>query len=608
MRSRQHIRFQSLLAGLAILSLQFLFAVDGMRATVSPPRFADLALEPPEVPALMANYCSGCHQAGRAGIDLDGPINHRAVRRDQHTWEKILYALRCGAMPPARAPQPAPADRQRMIGWIEERFARLAAEGDCRLVVRRLRSREYSNAVRDLLGVSWAPPSDFPEDDPEWDLAVTMPALPEPLRREYEAAAAGIVATANFDTRLAGADDAHALLATLAPRAYRGPVAADEMARLSAVLDRAISGGAVLADALRSALREVLVSPRFLFHVEQRALAEGAEDSAISEHELAARLAAFLWQSIPDETLLHLADTGRLRLQLAEQVHRMMRDPRAASLARDFAGGWLKLDRLDEGSNVAEELLQAMRQETEHVVAHIVGEDRSVLELLDADYTFLNEQLATHYGIAGVRGSVMRRVSVAGTPRGGLVTQGSFLVLTSENDRAAPVQRGKWILTNLLGTPPPPPPIDVLNGFFQPVKGNGAVSVHQALALHREHTSCARCHAQLDGIGLALADFDSHGAWQRQAEPAAEELVVMPDGEKLRNAADLKSYLLDRRELFLRALGGKLLSYGLGRKLQESDRAALEPVAAGVLAEPRFGNVLVRVIESTPFQSRAWEP
>jgi hypothetical protein len=608
MRSRQHIRFQSLLAGLAILSLQFLFGLDGMRASVTPSRWGGPALEPAEVPALVANYCGGCHQAGRAGIDLDGPINHRAVRRDQHTWERILYALRRSAMPPARAPQPAPTDRQRMIGWIEGQFASIAAEGNCRLVVRRLRTREYANAIRDLLGVSWTPPTDFPEDDPEWDLAVTMPALPEPLRRGYEAAAAAIIAAADLDIRVARADDAHTLLAALARQAYRGHVATDEMTRLSAMLDGAVSAGVSVTDALRSALREVLVSPRFLFHVEHRGLAEDAEDSAISEHELAARLAAFLWQSIPDQTLLHLADTGRLRAQLGEQVRRMMRDPRAAPLARDFAGTWLTLDRLDEMPSVPAELRQAMRQEAEYVVAHIVGEDRSVLELLDADYTFLNERLAIHYGIAGVRGSAMRRVSVAGTPRGGVVTQGSFLALTSENDRAAPVQRGKWILTNLLGTPPPPPPIDVLNGFFQPVKGNGAVSVHQALALHREHTSCARCHAQIDGVGLALADFDSHGAWQPQAEPAPGELVVMPDGEKLRNAADLKSYLLDRRELFLRALGGKLLSYSLGRKLQESDRAALEQVAVGALAEPRFGNLLLRMVESTPFQSRAWLP
>ncbi len=351
----------------------------------------------------------------------------------------------------------------------------------------------------------------------------------------------------------------------------------------------------------------MLTSPRFLYHIERRADADHSSDRAeISEHELAARLAAFLWRSIPDDTLLRLADAGRLRTQLAEQTRRMLRDPRAANLPRDFAAAWLGLDQLDGFAHLPADLRQAMRQETECVVAHVVADDRSVLEFLDADYTFLNERLAAHYGIDGIRGPALRRVAVAGTPRGGLTSHASFLTMTAPAAIASPVQRGKWILANLLGTPPPPPPIEVLDGFFQPTKATRATSIHRVLAQHREHSSCADCHAQIDALGLALADFASDGAWQPQPEPDA--WIVLPDGERLRNAADLKSYLLERRELFLRALAGKLLTYALGRPLRERDRPAIGRIAVRILPRPHFGNLLQEVVASDVFQRRVWEP
>jgi len=612
-RCRPHIRFPSLLAGLALVSTQMLLGFDGMRdAPLSPSYVQAEPTVMEQAPILLVNYCAGCHQAGRSGIDLDGVVDRRALRRDRHIWDKVLAVLHAEYMPPTKAPQPSAADRQLLIRWIEEQFASLQSDRDCRLVVRRLSRQEYANAVRDLLGALWQAPGDFPADDTEWDLAPALPVLPASVQPHYEAAADRVLAAVDFDAQLATGDadpqqGAQAFLAAVARRAYRGQVPADETARLAAIIDNAAGAGRAPADGLRAALREVLLSPRFLFCIEQRADAESTSSSStVSEYELAARLATFLWRSVPDEALLQLADQGRLRTQLAEETRRMLHDPRAAAPARDFAGAWLVLDQVDAGYQLPVELRRAMRQETESVVAYIIEQDRNVLELIDADYTFLNEALATHYGITGVRGTEMRRVSVAGTPRGGLVTQGSFLTQTGTVGYASPVQRGKWIMTNLLGTPPPPPPPEVLNGFFQPFKGSGPASLHKVLAQHRALSSCAQCHAQIDGLGLALADFDGTGTWRPQ--PEAEELAVLPDGETLHNVTELKSYLLERRELFLRALGGKLLYHALGRKLQERDRPAVEHVAARVLPEPRFGNLLREVIGSTSFQRRVWEP
>jgi hypothetical protein len=614
------VRFHSLLAGLTLLAANALTGLDSARfapacvQSVSPTHSLDNA------PSLVTNYCAGCHQAGRARIDLDGPTDRRAVRRDRPVWTKVLGALRNGVMPPTIAAQLSAADRQLLIRWLEGQFAALEADRVCRLVVRRLRRSEYTNTIRDLFGINWQPPDAFPDDDDAWDLAVQLPTLPAALREQYEAAAQRAVALANLGARLAVADAgaaerSHMLLASLARRAYRGPVPADEAARLHSIVDRALSAGASESDALRAALRDVLTSSHFLFVIEQRADADNpSERTLTNEHELAARLAAFLWQSVPDETLLQLADEGRLRPALAEQLQRMLRDPRAATFARDFAGGWLGLDQLVHKAKVAADLRQAMRQETEHFVGYIVEQDRSVLEFLDANYAFVNERLATHYGIAGIRGSAMQRVSLTGTfatsraARGGLLTQGSFLALTSFEGLPSPVQRGKWILTNLLGTPPPAPPAGLLDGFGQLPGATGPASVRESLARHREHTSCAHCHAQIDGLGLALEEFDGQGAWRPHDESLPPEAIVLPDGDTLHGVDGLKSYLLERRMQFFRALGGKLLGNALGRKLRQHDQAALEHVAEQVLPQPRFGNLLLEVVQSAPFQMRAWEP
>ena len=349
----------------------------------------------------------------------------------------------------------------------------------------------------------------------------------------------------------------------------------------------------------------MLTSPHFLYRVETR---PDPDDGTSTELELASRLSFFLWSSAPDDELLTLAEQGLLRQNLAAQARRMLRDPRTHTLAASFADAWLGLARLDAMKQIEAPLRQAMRQETEQFVAGIIQEDRSVLEFLDADYTFLNERLAAHYGIPGIEGDHWRRVAVAGTPRGGLLTQASLLALSAPDGEAGAVQRGKWVLGTLLGTPPPAPPSGLLEAFGKVPRNFGAGSARQLLARHRAQPSCAHCHAKIDGLGAALEDFDAAGAWRPQPRRLPGEEVVLPTGEPMNGPADLKRYLLKHRLLFVRALGGKLLSYALGHPLQKRDGPILDDLAARVVDDPRFSCVVLEVIGSDSFQARLVNP
>jgi mono/diheme cytochrome c family protein len=332
--------------------------------------------------------------------------------------------------------------------------------------------------------------------------------------------------------------------------------------------------------------------------------------SANGQFALASRLAVFLWKSVPDAELLAQARRGVLRHNLAGQVQRMLKDSRARHFAAGFADSWLKLRRLYIVPGVDAPLLAAMRQETERFVEYIIREDRSVLEFLDADYTFLNERLARHYGIAGVRGDELRRVPVPGTPRGGLLTQATILMLTSRGEQTSPVHRGKWVLDNLLDTPPPAPPTGLLNALKQTRKAFEPGTVRQLLEQHRAHPSCAHCHSKIDGLGFALENFDAIGHWRTQDNHRPlDASATLPSGESFNGPVELKAYLRGKKELFIRCLSGKLLSYALGRSLEDSDRAALAHVPERAAAtQHRFGSVVVQVVKSDPFQTGFDQP
>jgi hypothetical protein len=406
------------------------------------------------------------------------------------------------------------------------------------------------------------------------------------------------------------------ILSTLIRRAYRRPVTdSDVEVPLKFYKEARSSGG--FETGIEMALRAVLVNPQFLFRIEKDPRGIAARSAyRISDVELASRISFFLWSSIPDDELLDLAIRGKLRdpAVLEKQVRRMLADSRSEALVANFAGQWLHLRNLASASpdprefpDFDENLRQAFRRETELLFESVLREDRNVLDLLRADYTFLNERLAKHYGIPNVYGSRFRRVKLdENSARGGLLRQGSILTVTSYATRTSPVLRGKWILTNILGTPPAPPPPE-LPPLKEKSSDGRVLTGRERLAQHRDNPACASCHNLMDPVGFAFENYDAIGRWRTKDEGRPVDASgVLPDGTKINNASDLQRALLRRPELFVSALTEKLLTYALGRGVEHYDGPAVRKVVRDAgLSDYRFSSLLLVIISSTPFQMRS---
>lgn len=414
-----------------------------------------------------------------------------------------------------------------------------------------------------------------------------------------------------------GAECARSTLARFATRAFRRPVAPEELDRLAALHAAARTQGASFEGATKVALQAVLISPHFLFRGELQADPDNPRQRGpLGDYELASRLSYFLWSSMPDDELFSLAKAGRLREQLAPQVHRMLRDPKARALVENFAGQWLQTRNLRlvapdakvfPGFDAA--LAQAMETETLLFFSHIMSEDRSVLDFLAGEYTFVNERLARHYGLAEVQGAEFQRVSLSGTGRAGVLTHGSVLTVTSNPNRTSPVKRGKWVLENLLAQAPPPPPPDV-PPLAESAEASAASSLRERMELHRADPTCASCHAQMDPIGFSLEHFDGIGAWRtRDGAFEIDASGQLPSGERFSGAGELSRLLAaERRAQFLDCLAEKMLTYALGRGLEYYDRCAVEKIASALTRhEFRFSALILAVVESAPFQLRRGE-
>ncbi len=419
--------------------------------------------------------------------------------------------------------------------------------------------------------------------------------------------------------RRAGDEDcAREILATLARRAWRRPVDDADLAPLLGFY-RAGRETDGFEAGIRMALERLLIDPEFLFRIERDpADAPPGTPYRLSDLELASRLSFFLWSSIPDDDLLDAAIGGRLSdpVERERQVRRMLADARSRALVDNFAGQWLSL-RSVEGiapdpnlfPDFDENLREALRQETERFVESHLREDRSVVDLLRADHSFLNERLARHYGIPGVTGSHYRRVKLPDGPRGGLLGHGSILAATSYGNRTSPVLRAKWLLENILGTPPAPPPPDI-----PPLPARGEAgeprTVRERLARHRRNAACAVCHAPMDPLGFALENFDAVGAWRtRDAGLPVDASAVLADGTtSFDGPAGLRRVLLDRSEQFVETVAEKLLTYALGRGIEHYDRPVVRAIA-GAAAEDdyRWSSLILGIVESTPFRMRRSE-
>jgi hypothetical protein len=415
---------------------------------------------------------------------------------------------------------------------------------------------------------------------------------------------------------------ARQVLGTMARRAYRRPVTTTDLAPLLKLFGDGRADGKSFDSGIEMALTGILVSPDFLFRVEKNP--RGAPPK-ISDLELASRLSFFLWSSIPDEELLHTAEIGRLGnpATLSEQVRRMLRDSKSEALEENFAGQWLQLRNVASWKpdpakypQFDEALRNAFERESDLFFSNIMREDRSVLEFIDADYTFLNERLARHYGIPGVKGSYFRRVQLNSDElnndnltkthhRGGVLSQGAILLVTSYPTRTSPVLRGKWILENILGAPPPPPPPNVPP--LADSASTSAKSLREQLEKHRADRACASCHARLDPLGFSLEEYDAIGRFRNNEEDGSEIEAsgALPDGTAVNGPEGLKKVLLDHRDEFVECLVAKMLTYALGRGLESYDQPAVRAIRRQVAHDDyRFSSIILGIANSVPFRMR----
>jgi hypothetical protein len=396
-------------------------------------------------------------------------------------------------------------------------------------------------------------------------------------------------------------------------RAFRRPLTSQEIAKYTGLISLARKRGDSFEEGVCLALEGMLVSPHFLYRIEHDPAANSPSDHSISQYELASRLSYFLWSTMPDEALMACADHGTLRKPevLAAQVSRMLRDPRSEALAQNFAGQWLQFRALESIKpdrqrfpEFDEYLRMSMRRETELFFNHVVRDDCSVLDLLNARYTYLNERLAEFYGIQGVAGPEFRLVNLAGTPRAGILTQASVLTVTSYPNRTSPVLRGKWILENILNAPPPAPPPGVPNLDVTSVGKD--VSLRQQLEQHRKNPTCAACHARMDPLGFGLENFDAIGEWRSSdGKVPIDSSGTLPDGRAFHGPDGLKQILQADSGAFTQCITAKLLTYALGRGLERYDQPVVKQIAGRVASHGyRFSSLVTDIVTSRPFQMR----
>lgn len=600
------------------------------------------------VAPLLETHCHKCHSGDspEAELSLDRLAKSGPSLASLDAWRSVAKMLRSGQMPPEGETQPTSQAREQAVSALESQLATF----DCRqfhepglVTMRRLNRVEYNNTIRDLLGVDIRPADAFPADDigAGFDNIGDVLTISPVLAEKYIDAAESVVARAFADpdvrSRLAPErirndnpeSTSRAMrrnISAFATRAFRRPAAEEEVDRLAALMDGLRQNGASSEEALQAGYVAVLASPHFLFRVELDPPAaqdtpDGAERAAsrpLTGYELASRLSYFLWASMPDESLFQAAADGELQRPeaLSQHVERMLNDPKAQSLVVDFAGQWLGLRELAAASpdparfpSFDESLRSDMRKETELFVESLLKNNGDILDFLDADYTFLNERLARHYGVTGVTGDAFRKFAwgeagAAGGQRRGVLTHASILLLTSNPTRTSPVKRGKWVLENILGEPPPPPPPGV-----EELAEDGELlgTLRERMQQHREDPTCAVCHRQMDTLGFGLENFDAVGAWrQSDGRFPIDASGVLPGDLAFNGPAELMQLLRDQRsEEFCRCLAEKMLTYALGRGLTSADRCAIDLIVEQTVADGRkFRSLVQAIVASEPFRLR----
>ena len=626
-----------------------------------------------EIHPLLARYCVDCHggEETKAKIDLKRIDAPTSPSSDLATWKRVWSIMNAREMPPADEPQPTAAERSKLNDWLLRVLTTPAAgqrPNPGHVVARRLNQVEYNNTLFELFGFN-RPPTyfdpqrgmpeqvrlvlhrlfrpvivDLPPDDVGYgyDNVGEILSLPPFLMEKYLSAARQVTSLAMLKTppargdvpyrsavfnRLRQSGDesrgaAKSFLSSFARRAFRRPVEESEIERYLWLFDQASKERATFEESVAAAVQAVLVSPHFLFRIEQGDAARAEQGvRPLTDFELATRLAYFLWSSTPDDELLRLAEAGQLRdpAVLEAQARRMLRSRKAKELSENFALQWLQVknivgampdpDRFPQyyrGKNLPE----ALRQEPLLLFETILVEDRSVLELVDADYSWVNLSLGMFYGLdpaaAGLPDNSLFwvRAPLPDKRRGGVLTMGATLLATSSSARTSPVKRGKWILETILGAPPPPPLDNVPDLDSTPAAEDG-LALREKLARHRSDAACASCHQRMDPLGLSLENYNAIGVWRDHEGPLPIDATgTLSDGSRFSGPAELKQLVVEkRRDDFVRCLTQHMLTYALGRKLEHYDLGSIHQIARRVADDDyRLSRLVVEIALSYPFR------
>ena len=587
-----------------------------------------------DIRPLFDSYCVSCHgpEKQKAGLNLAVFTNNAAIQRAPKTWQKVQQQVRDREMPPKSKPQPSNDQYTLLLEWCEQviRHPDLAGlpPDPGHVAPRRLNRLEYNNTVRDLFGITSRPADAFPADGGGgggFDNNADTLFVPPILMERYLEAAGKIVREAPVE-RLAPfkaswhiSEDSIAkkTFQFQARRVFRRPPEKAEIDRFTELYRTLRKNGTAHIDAIRTVTVAMLVSPSFLFRIEPEPTAAGPVP--LGDFELASRLSYFLWASTPDDALLDLAAKGRLHEPdiIEAQCRRMLLDPKVNAFAESFVGQWLGTRNLktttrpDPGKFpvYTDALRDAMCDEPVLCFVHQARANRPILDWLDADYTFVNAELARHYGldtnITPNLSATLERVQLKEKNRGGLLGMGAVLTLTSYPLRTSPVLRGRWVLEEVLGTPPPPPP-PLVPGLPSDDSPKEGLTFRQRLEKHREKPECASCHARMDPLGFGMENFDPIGRWRSEiGGKPVDASGELPGNLKFEGPAALKTILLQRKDLFLRNYVERMLSYALGRGLDYYDAPAIQRILERLDKEHAGAQSLVLgVATSYPFLFR----
>jgi hypothetical protein len=624
---------------LSLLAVMFALASEGFTAQAGGPVSTTSLLSREKQNALVNDYCSGCHSAKtkKGGLVLED-FDAASPFLGTDFLETLILKVRTGMMPPAGSARPDPEMLLAFVETLEARADASPSRAPSSLMrpLQRLNRAEYSRAVKDLLGVEVDAADFLPADtvsagfDNIADVQTVSPALVTAWLRSastvsrlaFSAGSAG-----ENRSRRAGwkvscsprgrADEdrcARIALGDLIGRAYRGAGGPEDEAAAFAFYAKGRDAGG-FREGLRLALQSILANPKFLLRVEGSETGATAGPTPASDRDLASRLSFFVWSSAPDASLLAAARRGRLRTRegLLSETQRLLADSRSEALATRFASQWLRLQDLEKASpdpklypRFNRDLARAMRRESELFVGRLFREDRSVLDLITSERSFVNGPLARLYGVEGVTGDDFREVSLP-PERRGLLGQAAILTLTSLGDRTSPVLRGKWVMDVLLGVPPPPPPPNVpaLDDTVKPTRNGAKLSTRDRVVEHRRNPGCAGCHRAIDPAGLVLEGFDAIGAARRDEGGAALDLSTeLYDGRAIEGPAGLREALLVHRDQVLRNFAAQLLTYATGRRLVPRDMKTVRAIVKeAAMKGNRFSAFVAGVVTSDAFRS-----